>query len=228
MSSVYAVVEGKSEQAFAQQVLSVHLGSRDVFLEAALIGKPGHKGGNRWSVVRKDIVNFLKMGKPLRPVHVTTMFDYYAMPLDWPGRDHAKSLALPNRASAVEQAIAEDIHGVFGAEFNATRFIPYVQMHELETLILADPIRLRDEFPNRGKEAENLVASVEGLDPETINDGPTTAPSKRIIAKIPEYEKRKSTAAANVLKLIGIETFRTKCSHFAEWLGRLEHLGAGV
>lgn len=35
MSSVYAVVEGKSEQAFAQQVLAVHLGSSNVFLEAS-------------------------------------------------------------------------------------------------------------------------------------------------------------------------------------------------
>ena len=70
-----------------------------------------------------------------------------------------------------------------------------------------------------------MVASVAEIDPELINDGPTTVPSKRIIARIPEYEKRKSSAAANVLKLIGIDALRRKCAHFAEWLLRLEHLG---
>lgn len=98
-------------------------------------------------------------------------------------------------------------------------------MHELEALILAEPNRLSQEFPDRAREAGRLAASVEGVDPETINDGPTTAPSKRIIAEIPEYEGRKSSASANVLKLIGVDTLRTKCAHFAEWLGRLEQLG---
>lgn len=198
------------------------------FWKPALVGKPGHKGGNRWPVVRNDIANFLKMDRPQRRVHVTTMFDYYAMPLDWPGRNHARSLTLSKRASGVEHAIAEDIRAVFGTGFDVSRFIPYVQMHELETLILSDPIRLRDEFPYRENEAADLLASVDGIDPETINDEPTTAPSKRIIAHIPEYEKRKNSAAANVLKLIGIGTLRAKCAHFAEWLGRLEHLGIGV
>lgn len=224
MSSVYAVVEGKSEQAFAQQVLSVHLGSRDVFLEAALVGKPGHKGGNNWPIVRSDIINFIKMCRRRR-VYVTTMFDYYAMPSDWPGREQARFLALANRAPSVEKAIAKDIGGAFGTEFEAARFIPYVQMHELEALILAEPIRLGQEFPDREHEARNLATSVEGLDPEAIDDGPTTSPSKRIIAEIPEYQGRKSSASANVLNLIGVDTLRTKCAHFAEWLGRLEQLG---
>jgi hypothetical protein len=87
MTSVYAVVEGDGEQRFAQRVLAVHLAMKDIFLQAARVGKPGHKGGNRWQVARKDIVNFLKMGKPERPVHVTSMFDYYGMTRDWPGRD---------------------------------------------------------------------------------------------------------------------------------------------
>ncbi len=224
MTSVYAVVEGDGEQGFAQRVLAVHLGMRDIFLHAARVGKPGHKGGNRWEVARKDIVNFLKMGKPERPVHVTSMFDYYGMALDWPGRDRARSLALRNRAVAVEQAIGDDVWAAMGAGFDQSRFIPYVQMHELEALIFADPVKLREEFPDRAEQVRELIDSVSGLDPEEINDRPTKAPSKRIIAYIPEYKNRKGSAAANVLTLIGIDTLRTKCTQFADWLGRLERL----
>lgn len=226
MTDVFAVVEGQSEQAFAQQVLAVHLGGRGVFLQAALVGKPGHKGGNRWPVVRRDIVNFLKMHRPHRPIRVTTMFDYYAMAADWPGRVDANTMALANRATTVERAIAEDIRLAFGDGFDVARFIPYVQMHELEALIFADPQRLQNEFPNREAEVAALLTSVDGMDPEAIDDDPTTAPSKRIIKAIPEYEKRKSSAAANVLKLVGVDTLRARCSHFGEWLRRLEQLAA--
>lgn len=224
MTDVFAVVEGQSEQAFAQQVLAVHLGASGVCLQAALVGKPGHKGGNRWPVVRRDIINFLKMHRAQRPVRVTTMFDYYAMAADWPGRVNAKALTLGNRATTVERAIADDIREAFGDGFDSTRFIPYVQMHELEALIFADPGRLQDEFPDRAAEVAALLASVDGMDPEAIDDGPTTAPSKRIIEAIPEYQKRKSSAAANVLKLVGVNTLRARCSHFGEWLMRLEQL----
>src|SRR5271170_2617796 len=186
MSNVYAVVEGNSEQGLAEQVLATYLGAKNIFFQAARVGKPGHKGGNRWNVARKDILNFLKMSRPERPVHVTTIFDYYALPLDWPGRDQARSLALPNRASAVEQAIADDIVAAMGTGFNPSRFIPYVQMHEFEALIFADPAKLHAEFPERATDIRQLISSVQGIDPEEIDDGSATAPSKRIIAHIPE------------------------------------------
>ena len=99
-------------------------------------------------------------------------------------------------------------------------------MHELEALILASPQRLVDEFPDREHEVQQLIASIAGADPEAINDGANTAPSKRIIAGIPEYERRKASAAPNVLKLIGVDTLRLRCGHFGDWIARLEQLGA--
>jgi len=68
MSNVYAVVEGNSEQGLAEQVLATYLGAKNIFFQAARVGKPGHKGGNRWNVARKDILNFLKMSRPERLV----------------------------------------------------------------------------------------------------------------------------------------------------------------
>lgn len=61
--------------------------------------------------------------------------------------------------------------------------------------------------------------------PELINDGPTTAPSKRIIAEIPEYAFQKSTAGPLIAARIGLDVMRARCPNFGEWLGRLEALG---
>lgn len=61
--------------------------------------------------------------------------------------------------------------------------------------------------------------------PELIDNGPETAPSKRILQKIPEYKK--TTAGVETLKWIGIENLKAKCSHFAEWLGILEGISYG-
>ena len=71
---------------------------------------------------------------------------------------------------------------------------------------------------------ENLVRMVGEQNPELIDDGPEMAPSKRILKEIPEYDK--VGAGVLVAEKIGIEVLRNKCTHFAQWLARLEQLGA--
>ena len=59
--------------------------------------------------------------------------------------------------------------------------------------------------------------------PEDINDGSETAPSKRIKQVIPRYDK-----LANgwlIAESIGLDTIRTECSRFNDWLSLLESLG---
>jgi len=58
-----------------------------------------------------------------------------------------------------------------------------------------------------------------------IDDGAATAPSKRILQAIPQYDK---AAVGTLLALeVGLEAIRGKCSHFNEWLTRLETLSRG-
>ena len=61
--------------------------------------------------------------------------------------------------------------------------------------------------------------------PELIDDGQSTAPSKRIIAEFPDYEGAKSAVGPQVAELIGLETIRAACPHFSKWLTVLENLG---
>jgi hypothetical protein len=62
--------------------------------------------------------------------------------------------------------------------------------------------------------------------PELIDDGEQTAPSKRIIAQLPDYEDRKPAAGPVIAEAIGLEAIRSKCRHFNEWLTKLEQLGS--
>ena len=48
MSSVevFVVVEGQTEQTFVRDVLAPWMADKRIYMHAALIGKPGHKGGD--------------------------------------------------------------------------------------------------------------------------------------------------------------------------------------
>jgi len=62
------------------------------------------------------------------------------------------------------------------------------------------------------------------ITPELINDGPHSAPSKRIIAEFPDYKRAKSVEGPQMAELIGLDVIRNKCPHFAAWLSQLEKL----
>jgi hypothetical protein len=70
-----------------------------------------------------------------------------------------------------------------------------------------------------------LQAEVKDTAPEDINDGATTAPSKRIIRHLPIYERNKVRVGAPAAAAIGLTTLRNRCPHFGNWLSRLEALG---
>jgi len=80
------------------------------------------------------------------------------------------------------------------------------------------------EYEDKSKEIENLktVLSQYNNNPELINDKKETSPSHRIIAQIPEYQKVSSGSL--ITDLISIDVLRSKCSHFNEWLTKLEKL----
>src|SRR5947209_1351414 len=64
------------------------------------------------------------------------------------------------------------------------------------------------------------------LSPELVNDGETTAPSKRIISQFPQYSRQKTTIGAELADCVGIDMTRRLCPHFDRWLKTLESLGA--
>ena len=57
---------------------------------------------------------------------------------------------------------------------------------------------------------------------EMVDEGPRTAPSKRILAIAPDYTK--TVAGPQAIEAIGIERIRSVCTHADAWLARLEAL----
>ena len=219
-------VEGETEKAFIDGVLAPHLGGHGyASISARLIGsrrsRASRGGGVSWPSVRRGIVQHLKED---RQAFVTTMVDYYGMPqsksTQWPGRVAANSLPLALRAGAVQNAIGEDVATEMGEGFDTRRFIPYVSMHEFEALLFADCGRFATAVGR-----PDLADVMQGIldqfgDPEAIDDSKETAPSKRILKLMPNYDK---VAFATIgIQADDLDTVRSRCANFARWLERLE------
>ena len=120
------------------------------------------------------------------------------------------------RVKLLEGSLAKDI--------GDSRFIPYIQLHEFEALLLSDPKKLDSQFDDSDAVERITVLVSQFSSPELIDDGIETAPSKRIAAEIPAYASVKASAGPLVAERIGLPTMRAKCCHFGEWIRKLEVL----
>ncbi len=224
MDRLLVHVEGETEETFVNEVLAPHLiGAGYTKVSARLIGNArqrDRRGGIRaWGAARRDILNHLKEDPGCL---ATTMVDYYGLPQvggkAWPGREEAGQRPFPQKAATVQDALLADICAELGADF--ARFVPYVMMHEFEGLLFSDCERFGEGI-GRPDLAGDLQDIRDGFNsPEEIDDSPITAPSKRVKALVPGYQKPLLGTLA-VLE-IGLEAIRAECPHFRAWLERLE------
>lgn len=227
MARLYLFAEGQTEQTFATDVLGPHLSNLGVYLQAAILiahakkkGEVHRGGGRKYIPMKNDIRRFLAQEKA-DDVFFTTMIDLYAIATEFPGWDEAEKLrrSPEKRVEALEHAFADDI--------DDPRFVPYIQLHEYETYLFSDPAQFGFFYGHHEKAISALKAiAAEKITPELINDGAHSAPSKRIMAELPDYEDAKSIVGPKVAELIGLDVIRGKCPHFAAWLSRLEQLGS--
>ena len=220
MIRVNVVVEGQAEETFVKESLAKYLGGLDVGLTPRRVEfgrKKGriYRGGLiEYAKLKKDVTNWLKQDADAQ---VTTMVDLYALPPEFPGRAEAARIIDPfDRVAFLEAAFAADI--------GSSRFIPYIQLHEFEALVFTRIEKLADYYPDHTAGVEKLVAvAAKYATPELINDGRTTAPSKRILAEIKGYDK---VIAGSLVTLDAeLPSIRQRCPHFNEWVGKLEKLG---
>ena len=220
---LHFIVEGQTEARFVNQVLAPHLAGLFIVADARRVRtshKDGvkHSGGvTNYELPKQDILQWIREDRR-SDARFTTMFDLYGLPSEFPGHSDAVRITDPyEKVRALEDALRDDI--------NDWRFIPYIQLHEFEALILSFPAGLSAEFQDDEDGIRQLVALTAQFEsPEHIDDGTDTAPSKRIISEIPDYERRKASAGPIVAANIGLPTLRQKCAHFAEWLSNLERL----
>lgn len=223
MIRLHFIVEGQTEEAFVNIALAPHLARLSIVSDARCVAtsrKRGvkYRGGvSNYQQVKNDIARWMREDRGA-DARFTTMLDLYALPADFPGHESAPILNDPRqRVKILESALKDDI--------GDWRFIPYIQLHEFDALILSDPHKLAAQFHDCEAGIRRLAAMASRYSsPELINDGSETAPSKRIIAEIPEYSGRKASAGPIVANGIGLDALRANCRHFGEWLNELECL----
>ena len=223
MNRVLVLVEGPTERAMVDHVFAPELALKSIYLYPRVVGKPGKKGGNKFSVVRRELKALIKQEPQSM---VTTFFDYYGLPKDWPGLEAAKGKMASEVPAIVEPAITEAVAQDLGSVFNRKRFLPYIQLHEVESLLFAAPDIMAQVFerPSLADTFKQIVEECGGC--ELINDDPATAPSKRIQRLFPTYKKGSSVNAHayRIARRIGTDGIRRACPHFNEWYTKLEQL----
>jgi hypothetical protein len=222
MTRICVVVEGRTERAFISGVLAPLLGRRGVYIAARLIGTREHQGGGvTIHRLKKDILRFLQQD---RESVCSTMFDYYGLAADFPGKDRiAANQSTSMKAEIIEAGLQDEIAREMSSSFDSRRFIPYVQMHEFEGLLFSDPASLAASLRNPGSEEQFRDIRRAFGSPEDINDEYETCPSRRIMNIHPRYDK--PTGGVIAAHAIGLEKMREECPHFSDWIGRLESLG---
>jgi hypothetical protein len=145
------------------------------------------------------------------------MIDLYKIG-NYPGAGKRLGEAVTERVRRIESQMTDTLP--------SPRFIPYVQVHEFEALVFVELDFLPEQFPDGEAEGapERLRSSIGSMEPEEIDDGEQTAPSKRIIREVPLYAQLKSIAGPNITSAIGLPDLRRACPHFDEWVRKLEQL----
>lgn len=213
MKRVYLLVEGQSEETFVREVLTPHYSRLSLFFTPIIVRtSPGYKGGvTSYGKIKPQLIRLCRQD---RTACVSTMFDLYALPSNFPGKaadEYPLNSNGAHKAEFLEDALRKDV--------NEPNFIPNLMVHEFEALLFVQP----DKFAAWTDNAEIVGALgqiAQQQTPEDINDKPQTAPSKRIVALMPEYEK--TFHGPLIASDIGLDAIRQSCPHFDAWLRTLE------
>lgn len=215
MPTLYIICEGQTEETFINEVLAPHFitRSKPLYITPRLL--KGHVDIQR---ILLNVRNLLAN----RDAYCTTLFDFYGLPNKFPGKQEATNKRLiHDKAQCITHAMQEHADQKFDEQV-VRRFIPYVQMYEFEGLLFSDPEGFANsiERPDLAQRFTDIRAQFPT--PEDINDSTETAPSKRILGCMRDYEK---PIHGNIAMLdLGLAPIRRECKLFNEWVIQLEGL----
>jgi hypothetical protein len=213
MKRLYIIVEGQTEEEFVKVVLRPYLSQSGIYdvRPIKITTSKGHKGGFvRYEHLKNDVVRLLKQEGN---IVITTFVDFYKIPSSLPGYQQIATINLPtDKAAHLEVMIA--------AAINDHRFIPYIQLHEFEALLFSSVKGFQELYG----ENEQIMMAVSRIisqfpNPEDINDGEATAPSKRLKSIVTDYDK---IVHGNLMaEAIGLPIILEKCPRFKNWLEKI-------
>jgi hypothetical protein len=213
MRGIYIIVEGQTEEEFVYTTLRPYLNDQEIYDVRAILVEtsPGNKGGDlKYVRYKRNIENLLKREGD---IIITSLIDFFRLRTDFPKYEEAKAIVeKQQKVKYIEDAIKEQI--------NNPRFIPYIQLHEFEGLLFSD-IRGFEYIPNipLSNKRDLEIAIAKYPNPELLNDGDETAPSKRLSKLIPGYQK--TLHGPLIADEIGIGVILEKCPRFNKWVNSL-------
>lgn len=220
MKRLAILVEGPTEyKAIKELFYNVFIG-RGLFIEPIIVqtnrsrsGKKSSGGYTTYSKIRKEILRLLDSFD-----YVSTFFDYYGLNENFPC--YLKSLSESDIYKKVE--IVED---AFAVDIKQRKFIPYIQLHEFESLLYSDISGFAEEYFDDLQKVQEINKIIQEFpNPEEINNSVEAAPSQRIKKIFGEHQFKKTSNGINIVKTIGLETLLAKCKHFKEWYLKLESI----
>jgi hypothetical protein len=214
MKKVLVLCEGQTEQAFVIDLLEPYLKLQGKQAEPVVlttkVTRAGqqHKGGvSTYAHIRRNVLRLLGDSSA---ACVTTMLDYYGLPKDFPGKANLSGNTPYQRVAHLEQAFAADI--------GDRRLLPYLMLHEFESMLFAEPTVLSEVLNSK-----RVLSMPRGFaSPEEINEGEQTHPAARILRQFPGYQKTRHGPQAAAR--IGLARIRAQCPHLDNWIKSLEGL----
>lgn len=221
MKKIFVVTEGQSETNFVNKVMAPYFSGRCILIPNTVITKTDHRHGKmykggvaNYKQIRNTLAKTLANASKNENSYVTTMFDFYCLPEDVPGMADVKKVNDPyDKVELIEREIqkAEGYDGKF--------FFPYIELHEFEAMLFSDVTKLEEVYFEYDLTALKECAETQN-NPELIDGGKETAPSKRIINCINGFDK--AGGGVEALEKIGIGNIAKKCKHFSDWIKHIE------
>lgn len=213
MKRLYVYCEGQTEESFVKKLLQPHFIQKDIYVIPIICRtKEGpqeiHKGGVvEYNKVVKEIKRYCKEHANET---VTSFIDYYGLK-NYPEIQFKSS----------KYDLIEELERILKNDVNCDNFIPYISLHEFESLLFSDP----NEFKYLSEVAVNTFNEILeefNNNPEFINNGKDTAPSKRILKAINNYGK--IIDGTRIAQHISLNKIKEKCYHFSQWINKMENI----
>lgn len=212
MKRLYIVVEGQTEQDFVKNLIVPYLQNFGIYSVTPVLIRTS-RSGRGGMVNYQHLYNTIKMllTSLQNDFMVTTFIDFFRLPDTMPNFVDCMQISDKHLCvEALEAAIDKSVNDV--------RFFSYIQLHEFEALLFSNNNGFEYYFSDDiAKETALIISCYEN--PEDINSSPEGAPSKRLLAIKPDYNK---VLEGNLIALeIGIKSILEKCPRFAEWVNRI-------
>ncbi|CAM3777736.1 DUF4276 domain-containing protein [Flavobacterium branchiophilum] len=219
MKHLYIIVEGPTELEFVDRILIPYFNSKGITTHIQGIAITMSGGGHGFNNIKhfentiKPVLNY--KNEPF----ITTLIDYFKLNSETklPGFLESSNMSTTDKKlECLENKLNDVVQKIKPYNY----FIPYIQKHEMETLMFANP---EMGFSLEDENIKNAVVAICNQYPniEDINSG--FGPSERLEAIYKQNGKKynKIIDGMDIAELTGIEKMLEKSYRFRIWIEKL-------